>query len=76
MTSVYDERIASIPDEEASHDSKQYGIYNLSNGRTVYSKSSSNLYNRTFSSWSIKVKIIKLENKYEVWFLNPDPSFG
>ena len=23
------------------------------------------LYNRTFSSWSINVKIIKLENKYE-----------
>ena len=24
------------------------------------------LYNITFSSWSINVKIIKLENKYEV----------
>ena len=32
------------------------------------------LYNRTFSSWSINVNIIKLENKYEVGslFLIPD----
>ena len=38
---VYDEIIAPMPDGEASHDSKQYGIYNLLNGRTVYSKSGS-----------------------------------
>ena len=38
---MYDERVAPIHDGEASHDSKQYGIYNLSNGRTVYSKSGS-----------------------------------